>query len=104
MTTSTITAPRVRAREVKDLISAFLLRTIAASDFMIDREGVFSFSYGLGRAERRVERRVEIRQTAPQVYRVDAGHIDPKTCEWTVDLTHSEVQADDLRTVIRELT
>lgn len=99
MPTTLATIPIV-ARDAETLISPFTLLCIHARDLMVDSSGVLSFFYGAGRPIRRVE----VRQTAPEVYSVEVGHIDPRTHEWVRDNTQHGVLAAGLRETIRELT
>lgn len=97
---TTITTLPADLFTVRPLISAFLLRAIAARDLMVDGDGVFSFFYGGGRPVRRVE----IRRAGAEVYSVEIGHIDVRTHVWVVDQARHDVQAVNLRETIRELT
>lgn len=98
--TTLATIPIV-AREAETLISAFTLRAIHARDVMVDGSGALSFFYGPGT---RQPGRIEIQQTAPAVYSVQIGHVDPATHELVIDHTEHDVPAADLRETVRELT
>jgi hypothetical protein len=98
--TTLATIPIV-AREAEKLISAFTLTAIHARDIMVDRHGVLSFFYGPGL---RRPRRVEIAQTAPDVYSVQIGHVDTVTHDLVIDHVEHDVPAARLRETVRELT